>query len=110
MAVRVVDSGAGLMVSKDNITVDAMSDAMHQILGRASEFRAAAARMASLMHAAGGSERGADLIEHVALHGSSMWLLPASWRLSWLVAANVDVAMIYAAVCLCVGALVRSRL
>ena len=67
MAVRVLDAGAGLLVSKENITVDSLSRHSQAILGDASgNFRRSAAALSSLMRLAGGSERGADLI--VAYH------------------------------------------
>jgi hypothetical protein len=120
MAIRVFDAGAGLIVAKDNITSAALSWALGAIFGAdASHFRRSALRLRSLMRMAGVSERGADLVAWVAggseeavaiisssdgnAHGATgnagaaaVWQLPYSWRASWVLAAGLDVAVIYA--------------
>ncbi len=120
MAIRVFDAGAGLIVAKDNITSAALSWALDAIFGTDASharFRHAALRMRSLMRMAGGSERGADLVawvasgDHLANTGNSSdhsegargnagaaaaWQLPFTWRASWVLAAGLDVAVVYA--------------
>ena len=121
MAIRVFDAGAGLIVAKDNITSAALSWALDAIFGTDASharFRRAALRLRSLMRMAGGSERGADLVAWVASGDQSaansgnssdhsqgargnagaaaVWQLPFTWRASWVLAAGLDVAVVYA--------------
>jgi hypothetical protein len=120
MAIRVFDAGAGLIVAKDNITSASLSWALGAIFGAdATRFRRSALRLRSLMRMAGGSERGADLVAWVAggseeaganmsssdgtsrgargnAGAAAVWQLPYSWRVSWVLAAGLDVAVIYA--------------
>lgn len=99
MAHRVRDAGLGRVLRKERLTAAGVREALEAVLAGAGPEAADARRVASLLKAAGGVERAADLLEHVIEHGVE-GLVPPEAHYPFLADLGADVLAVWAAAAL----------
>ena len=101
-AIRVQDSGAGIMLDYDKITAEVVRESVQSI--RSGNYMKEAERLRTLFLRAGGVERAAELIEFYTSIGYDH-LIPsyAKYNWSWIQYNNIDV---YCVVLICASGVI----
>lgn len=100
MALRVADSGVGLWLDKLSFNSTQVRDGVQQLISdNNGDFSRNMDRISAALKLAGGAARAADLIEHVAFHGSEH-LATFDQQFSWFVFWNLDLLAVWLALLL----------
>ena len=97
-AIRVQDSGAGIMLDRDKITAEVVRESVQSVTS--GNYRKEAERLRTLFLRAGGVERAAELVEFYASIGYDH-LIPsyAKYHWSWIQYNNIDVLCVMLIIC-----------